>query len=228
MDRHPMHASPVNPIPPVVLALAGVMALVEIAFSLGARGLAGGPEAIGWRIAAIERFAFSGEILDWMLRTGQWPLQHVARGLTYPFVNGAFTSTLFAIVMLLALGKMVAEALGQARTLAIFAGAGLGGALVYAAALDTATPLYGGFPPVYGLIGAFTYLAWVRLGRMGEAQIRAFSLIGVLLGIQLVFGLLFGGGPWWVAEVGGFLCGFALTVVLVPGGAARLLERIRR
>ncbi|SLN14833.1 Rhomboid family protein [Roseivivax jejudonensis] len=224
---HDHNASPVNPIPPVVLILFAVMAVAELAFSLGARGLAGGPGAIGWRVAMIERFAFSGEILEWMVQTRQAPLQHVVRILSYPFVNGAFTATLFACVMLLALGKMVAETMGQARTLAVFAGASIGGALIYTAA-GASAPLYGGFTPVYGLIGAFTYLLWVRLGRMGEAQIRAFSLIGVLLGLQLVFGLLFGSSPHWVAEVGGFVTGFALTVALVPGGAARILARIRR
>lgn len=221
------NASPVNPIPPAVLALFAVMAVAEVIFSLGSRGLAGGPEAIGWRVAAIERFAFSGEILGWMAQTRSFPPEHVMRFVTYPFVNGAFTSTLFACVMLLALGKMVAEALGQGRTLGIFFGSAAGGALIYAA-LGIGTPLYGGFPPVYGLVGAFTYLAWIRAKRLGEAQLRAFSLIGVLLGLQLVFGLLFGGGPWWVAEVGGFACGFGLTMLMVPGGTRRLIARIRR
>ena len=33
-----------------------------------------------------------------------------------------------------------------------------------------------------------------RLAAKGANQYRAFSLIGLLLGIQLLFGLLFGGG----------------------------------
>ncbi|SFD89332.1 rhomboid family intramembrane serine protease [Roseivivax sediminis] len=225
---HDHNASPVNPLPPVVLALFAILAVAELAFSLGARGLMGGPGAIGWRVAMIERFAYAPEILDWMVRTRQLPPEHLARIVTYPFVNGAFTATLFAGVMLLALGKMVAEAIGQPRTLAVFLGAAIGGALIYTAVLPGGPALYGSFPPVYGLIGAFTYLLWVRLGQAGEAQIRAFTLIGVLLGIQLVFGLLFGGGPFWVAEIGGFLSGFGLAVLLVPGGARRLLHRIRR
>ncbi|ETW11835.1 peptidase S54-like protein [Roseivivax marinus] len=224
--QHPHNASPVNPVPPVVLGLFGVMALVEAAVSLGARGLVGGPQAIGWRVQLIERFAFSGEIVGWMTRTGQYPPEHVVRIVTYPFINGAFSQTLFACVMLLALGKMVAETLGQAKTLAIFFGSAAGGAVLFGAV--SGQPLYGGFPPVYGLIGAFTYLLYVRLGQTGEGQLRAFSLIGILMGLQLVFGLFFGVGPWWIAEIAGFACGFALTMLLVPGGATRLLARIRR
>ncbi|WP_459034874.1 rhomboid family intramembrane serine protease [Roseivivax sp. CAU 1761] len=225
---HDHNASPLNPLPPVLLALTAALLLPEIAFSLGARGLLGGPDAVGWRIRAMERVAVSGEILDWMIANRQAPWQHVGRLVAYPFVHGAFTQTLFAGVMLLALGKMVAEALGQARMLAVFFGAAILGGLVYGLALDAAMPLYGAFPAVYGLIGAFTYLLWMRLGQMGEAQIRAFSLIGVLLGLQLVFGLLFGGGLWWIAELAGFAAGFALTVLLVPGGTQRLIHRLRQ
>ena len=46
---HPDDQSPVNPLPPVVVALFLVIAGVEVAFSLGARGIVGGPEAVGWR-----------------------------------------------------------------------------------------------------------------------------------------------------------------------------------
>ncbi|ETX30943.1 rhomboid family intramembrane serine protease [Roseivivax isoporae] len=222
------NANPVNPLPPAVWALFGIMLVAEVAFSLGARGLIGGPQAVGWRIAAVERFAFSGEILDWMVQTRTFPLEHVQRFFTYSFVHPAFTSTLFACVMLLALGKMVAEAIGQARVVAIYFLSAIGGALAYGLVLDDPRPLIGAFPAVYGLIGAFTYLLYVRLGQMGEAQIRAFTLIGMLLGLQLVFGLFFNAGLYWVAEVAGFACGFAMTVVLVPGGTRRLIARLRR
>ena len=225
---HPDDTSPLNPLPPVVAALALVILGIEVVFSLGARGLVGGADAVGWRLAAMQRFAFSGEVVDWMIDTGQYPLQHIIRFVTYPFVHASFTHALFAAVMLLALGKMVGEVIGSLRTLVIFVVSGIGGALCYALFLDAGTPLLGAFPPVYGLIGAFTYLLWLRLGMMGASQIRAFSLIGVLLGIQLVFGLLFGASDDWVADLGGFATGFVLIVFLVPGGWARILRRLRQ
>ncbi|MHA6326721.1 rhomboid family intramembrane serine protease [Roseivivax sp. CAU 1753] len=220
------NASPFNAIPPVTTALVIVMFAVEVLFSLGARGIIGGPGAVGWRIQGIETYAFSGDILAWMVETGRFPPEHLMRLFTYPFVHGTFTSALFACVMMLALGKIVGEALGPVRMLAIFVVTAVAGALVFGLFVGR-VPLYGAFPSIYGLIGAFTYLLWLRLGQMGEAQIRAFSLIGVLLGLQLVFGLLFGGGPYWIAEVTGFVAGFALSVVLVPGGFGRLVARLR-
>ena len=83
-------------------------------------------------------------------------------------------------------------------------------------------------PHHQGLIGGFTYLLWLRLGQLGAQQVRAFSLIGMLLGVQLVFGLIFGGSLDWVADLAGFVTGFLLSIVLVPGGWARLLARLRR
>jgi len=63
---------------------------------------------------------------------------------------------------------------------------------------------------------------------VGQNQYRAFSLIGFLLAIQLVFGLLFGGGNDWVAELGGFVTGLILSIPLSPHGTRRLLEALRR
>ncbi|APZ51946.1 rhomboid family intramembrane serine protease [Salipiger abyssi] len=225
---HPHNEPPLNPMPPVVMALFIVIVGVEAVFSLGSYGIVGGPAAVGWRLDAMERFAFLAPVLQWMLQTGQFPAEHVIRLFSYPFVHGNFTHALFAGVMLLAMGKMVAEALGSLRTAVLFFASTLGGALAYGLLLDTRVPLIGAFPPVYGLIGAFTYLLWLRLGQMGAQQIRAFSLIGMLLAIQLLFGLIFGGSQDWVADLGGFATGFLLATVLIPGGWARLLARFRR
>lgn len=223
-----MNESPVNPLPPVVVALFLVMAGVELVLNLGARGLVGGPEAVGWRIATIQRYAFSGEILDWMIETGRWLPEHLVRFLSYSFVHASFSHALFGFVILLAMGKIVGEALGSLGVVVIFFGSAIGGALAYGLLLEDTRPLMGGFPANYGLIGGFTYLLWLRLGQLGEQQIRAFSLIGILLLVQLIFGVFFGGTNDWAADLAGFVTGFALCVLLVPGSLAALLARIRR
>lgn len=224
----PHNESPVNPLPPVVVALFLVMAGAEVAFALGARGILGGPGGVGWRLAAIERYAFSGEILNWMLATGQFPLENLMRFVTYPFIHAGFTHAMIGCVMVLALGKMVGEVMGNVATLAIFVASSVGGALAFGLILNSPVPLIGAFPAIYGLIGAFTYLLWVRLGQMGSQQIRAFSLIGMLLGLQLLFGLIFGSNNDWVADLGGFFVGFAMSLFLVPGGWRKILSLVRR
>ncbi len=219
--------SAVNPLPPVVAALFVVIVGIEIVFQLGTRNLIGGPGAVGWRLAAIQTYAFSGDIFDWMLANNHWPLSHLMRFVTYPFVHGSFSHALFVGVMLLAMGKMVAEVFGQIATLAIFVVSGIGGALAYALFLNDPVPLIGGFPPVYGLIGAFTFLLARSLASVGANQARAFSLIAVLMGIQLLFGLFFQIQNDWVADLAGFVTGFVLSFFVSPGGWARIRGRIR-
>jgi rhomboid protease GluP len=219
--------SPVNPLPRAVIALFAAIMGIEVMFTLGAQGIIGGPAAIGWRLGAIQGHAFSAEIFQWMLTNGRWPGEHLARFVTYPFVHASFTHALFAAVMVLALGKFVGEVFRGWAVLAVFFGASIGGALVYGLLAGSQMPLIGAFPGVYGLIGGFTYLLWLRLGQEGGPQIRAFTLIAFLMGIQLVFGILFGGGRDWIADLAGFVFGFGLSFAVSPGGFARLRGHLR-
>lgn len=227
-QRAPEIISPVNPLPPVVVALFLMIAGIEATLSLAARGIIGGPAGIGWRLEAIQNYAFSGPIFDWMLANGLWPAEHMIRFVSYLFVHASFTHAVFVCVMLLALGKMVGEVFSAFSTLAVFVVSGAVGAAGYGGLMNDDVPLIGGFPGVYGLIGAFTYLLWLRLGELGAQQVRAFSLIGVLMGLQLVFGLLFGSQNDWVADVIGFITGFAMSFVVSPGGWARLRQKLHR
>ncbi|MDW3117873.1 rhomboid family intramembrane serine protease [Roseovarius pacificus] len=223
----PQTDSPVNPIPPVVIALFLAIIVIEAVFSLGTRGMIGGPEAVGWRQGAIQDYGFNAEIFGWMLQNGVWPLEHVKRFITYVFVHGSFTHALFAGVMLLALGKFVGEVFSQWATLLLFVTSAIAGAVVFGLVAPERPWLIGAFPGVYGLIGGFTYLLWLRLGQMGENQARAFSLIGILMVLQLIFGLLFGSNSTWLADVSGFGFGFLLSFFLAPGGWAKIRARIR-
>ncbi len=222
------NAPPLNPLPPVVWLLAVPTLLIEIGFGLGSRGLVGGPQAVGWRLEAVERFAFLNTVFDWMLENRLFPGEHLLRFVTYPFVHGSFTHALFVVVFILALGKMVGEIYRPWAVLAVFFGAAIVGAAVYGLVLDDPLPLIGGYPPVYGLIGAFTFLLWVNLAAKGANKLRAFTLIGFLLATQLLFSLLFGGNSQWLADVAGFVTGFALSFVVSPGGWQRAMHQLRR
>lgn len=217
----------VNPLPPVVVVLFALIVGVELLFILGAQGLIGGPRAIGWRLGAVQTYAFSAEIFQWMLANNRWPLEHLSRFVTYPFVHGNFTHAVFAGAMVLALGKFVGEVFRGWAILAVYFGASIGGAIVFGLLTGSSVPLIGSFPGVYGLIGGFTYLLWLRLGQEGGPQLRAFTLIAFLMGIQLVFGILFGGSLDWIADLSGFVFGFGLSFVVSPGGFARLRGKLR-
>ena len=223
------NAAPLNPLPWVVWALALPLIAMEVVLSLGEAGVVGGPEAIGWRLQAVERFGLFPELLKYQWVNGGNPVEELPRLVSYVTVHASFTNALFAVVMVLALGKMVGEVFRWWGVLAVFLGSALVGGAAYGLLVPgLRTQLIGAYPGVYGLIGAFTFLIWTKLALVGANRLRAFSLIGMLLAVQLVFGLLFGGGWDWVAEVAGFVAGFGLSFVVGPGGPAHLLAAIRQ
>lgn len=223
-----LNAPPLNPLPAVVWLLALPIIAMEVVLGLGARGLVGGAQGVGWRIDAIQRFAFSPDLMRDMITTGQYPLAGLARLITYSLVHGNFTHTAFVVVILLALGKMVGEVFRWWAVMAVFFGSAAVGAVVYAMIPDAQMALIGGYPAVYGLIGAFTFLLWVNLAAVGANKFRAFTMIGFLLATQLVFGVIFGGGWDWVADIAGFATGFFLSFVVSPGGWARVRGKMRQ
>jgi len=50
----------------------------------------------------------------------------------------------------------------------------------------------------------------------------------MLLGIQILFAFLQGDWGSVVSDLSGFVTGFALSFVLIPGGWALLLQRLRK
>ncbi len=222
------NAPPLNPLPPVVWLLALPMILLEAVFSLGDGGVVGGPEAIGWRTAAIETYGLWPDYWRQQAGLGAFDAELLLRFFSYPFLHYTLTQAVFAIVILLAMGKFVGEIFRWWALAAVFFGASLVGGLVYVSIPAIQQPLFGAYPAVYGLIGAFTFLLWVRLAGTGVNQFRAFSMIGFLLFVQLLFGVLFGGGWEWVADLSGFAAGFFLSFVVSPGGFGRVRMRIRQ
>lgn len=228
MDQDPQ-AAPLNPLPLIVWVLALPLIAMEVVLTLAERGLVGGAGGVGWRLQAVERFGAFPELLKHQWQTGGYPLEELHRLVSHSLVHGSFTNTLFAVVMLLALGKMVGEVFRWWGVVVVVLGSAAVGALAYGLLVPgIRSPLIGAFPAVYGLIGAFTFLIFTNLARVGANKYRAFSLIGFLLAVQFVFGVLFGGGWTWVAEVAGFAAGFLLSFVVSPGGFRRVLDQIRQ
>lgn len=218
---------PVNPLPPVAIALALLVFGVELIFSAGETGFVGGPGAVGWRLNALNDFGFTTLVWDFIVERGDYSLDLLRRFVTYPFVSGSFTSALFGGALILALGKFVGEIFGNVPTLIVFVVATVFGAFAFGLLVGGQYPLYGAFTPVYGLIGAYTYVIFTRLGSVGGNQLQAFRLIAVLLAIQLVFGLIFGDNKMWVAELAGFIAGFCVSILAAPGGWSAFLARMR-
>lgn len=221
-------APPINPLPGVVWLLILAIAGIEAALWLGTQGLIGGAQAVGWRLEAITRFAFSGAVQEVMLENRHFPRQGLIRYGAFSFVHGGPVHAFFVIVLLAALGKYVGEPFGPWRLLAVLVPATMGGAVVFGLVLGghEMAWLFGGMPMVFALVGAATWWRWQAAGDTA-ARWQAFGLIGSLLLIRLAFGLLGESGHGWIADLAAFGLGFALSVVFGPGGWARLRVALR-
>jgi len=216
--------SPFQRLPPLAVGLASLILAIEAAFQLGARGLLGGPGAVGWRIEAMTLFGLSSPLLRQAAEIRTLDAGALLRLGTYPFIHLGATHAVFGAVLTLALGKAVSERFSAGAMTGILVAGAFGGALSYVLFFDGRTLLVGIYPAVYGMIGAYTWSLWME--REGRGRIMAFRLIGVLLVLQLIVRLTIGGGPEWIADLGGFAAGFAASFVLAPDGGARL-RRLR-
>lgn len=219
---------PFNPLPWVVWVLALPMVALEAAFSAAEAGLIGGAQGIGWRVAALEQYAVWPAYWRQQWQAGAFDGELLLRFASFPFLHINPSHAVFAIVILLAMGKFVGDVFRPLSVAAIYLVSGALGAVVFASTPSIDVPLMGAYPGDYGLIGAFTYVLWIGGAGTGLRQYRAFSMIGFLLAVQLLFGLLFGGGPEWVADLTAFVAGFAMSFALAPGGFARLREMMRQ
>lgn len=222
-------ASPVNSVPPLIVALVVVIGVIELAFQAGHAGLVGGAKAVGWRAEAQIGYGFAGLLLDRMWLTGAFDLDAIKRVATYSFIHISAMHAVFACVMLLAMGKFVGERVSSAALVVVLLTAMLAGAISYAIFTDTKVVLIGAYPMVYGLLGAFTCILFVAYEAAGENRIKAFQLIAFLLAFRLVFSLI-GAEPGmdWIAELFAFAVCFVLSFALIPGGRARVSEIMAR
>jgi membrane associated rhomboid family serine protease len=114
--------------------------------------------------------------------------------------------------------------------LAIFLGSAIVGAVLYSVILDETTLLIGGYPGVYGLIGAFTWILFTDMRNTGQNGLAAFRLIAFFMLIQLIYKIFFDTSNQWLAELMAFFTGFALSFVLAPDARRRLggfIDRMR-
>lgn len=224
------NASPLNPLPAVVWLLILAVLGVEALLSAASHGLVGGPEGLGWRVHAIERFAFSSAIQQWMLDNMRMPAMYAMRYLTFGFVHANPMHAVFGAVLLAALGKMVAERFGSLRFLGLVLVVPVLAAFLFGlvTARDQLGFLFGALPMAFALVGAVTWLRWQDAAGDRDKQRRAFALIGVLVAARLGFALFAETGPAWIAELAAFALGFgASALFLGPGSWQRLRARIR-
>ena len=196
---------------PVLLVIAGLCALFELAFTLTDAGAVGLPRL---RNSAIVHAAFwPGLLADW---TPLFPGQRITMLVSYAFVHGGFLHMAFNMLILLHLGREAVARLGTGGFLLLFALSSAGGGLVYALMGDGETPMLGASGVVFGLFGATMWWDIQRRRAAGATLEPVLRLAGGLVLMNALLWVLVSGMLAWQAHLGGFVAGMALAAAVTP------------
>jgi len=199
-----------TPVPIHLWLLVGVMAAIELVLSGADLGWFGAPD---WRLIAIEYGAF------WQpIATGAEPPLFAAQPytmfLSHAFLHGGMFHFVMNGVILLALGKYVAERAGPWPMLGLFFVSAVAGGLGFALLAHTANPMIGASGAVFGFLGLWQYWeAQARRARGLTLRPVISTLVGLVV-INLVLLVALRGGLAWQAHLGGFVAGVALGPVM--------------
>ena len=217
-----------NPMPPVVLALFGIIVGTELLFTFAENGILGATDYSRWRYDAIESYGINTALLGWMVENNKYPVEHLARFVSFSFLHSSIINTAIACALFLAMGKMVGTAFSSAAVLVFFFVPAAVGALFYSLAIPRGEWLFGSFTAIYGLIGAYTFMIWISLRVQNAPQGQAFYLIALLMAVQLGFGMILGDNDSWIADLSAFVTGFVLSFFFAPGGLSGVLTMFRK
>ena len=156
------HQNVINPLPWSVSALVLLMIVPEV-YILGADLRLWGSATA--RFDLLRAFALFPEALGFALRTGYYDPSLVMRLFSFSFVHGHWLSALVSVALVLAMGKFVAQVLGNITMLLIFFATSFLGALIYSLVAGAPQLLFGGTVGFYGLIGAFTLVQFIDAKR---------------------------------------------------------------
>ena len=194
---------------PVVLAIAGLCAGLEIVFTLA--DLAGYSDI---RRAAIIYGAFWPQLLgDWQ---PVFPGQRVSMFLSYALLHGSFLHMLFNMLILLHLGRETVMRLGQAGFVLVFALCAIGGGAGFALLNGGSAPMLGASGAVFGLFGTSVFWELQVRRAHGASFEPVLRLVLGLVVMNVVLFFLVGGMLAWQAHLGGFVTGFILAWLVTP------------
>lgn len=196
---------------PIVLAIAGLCALLEIAFTLGDTSLIDMP---GLRQTAVVFGAFWPRLLqDWQ---PVFPGQPATMFVTYAFLHAGFMHMLFNMLILLHLGREAVGRLGQAGFALAFLLCAAGGAGTFYLLGSGGTPMLGASGAVFGFFGTSVYWDIQARRARGLPLGQPLRMVLGLVLMNLLLVPLVGGMLAWQAHLGGFVTGLALAAVVTP------------
>ena len=194
-----------GPMPRALLALAVVIALIEIVLSLADAGVV-------FDHTLRSRVLIAGAFWASLLH-GDTPLyaaQPVTMFLSHAFLHGSLLHMAMNVTILLALGRFTADHYGARVVLPVFALGAIGGGAVYGLIADGALPMVGASGAVFAFLGLWIAWDWRRHRQAGTSTGPVLRRVGVLVLINVVTMIGLKGMLAWEAHLGGFLVGLAV------------------
>lgn len=190
--------------------LVGAMALIELVLSGADQGWFGSPD---WREIAFEYGAFWRPLLSGQA-SPLYPAQPYLMFITYAFLHGSPTHFLLNGVVILALGKFIADRVGPWPVILLFFVSALAGGLVFGLMARTQAPMIGASGAAFGFIGFWQYWEVKALRARGRTLRPVLSLLAGLVVVNVVLDVALGGALAWQAHLGGFIAGVAMAPVM--------------
>ena len=172
----------------------GIIAFTAAIFLIGALS----PEAERWLFVNLAQFNI-------LVKAGEW-----WRVFSAALLHASIMHILFNMYALYLFGPRLEQQVGSPAFAALYlAAAGAGGAAAYGLLGTTSTtPLVGASGAIFGLFGAWIFVAWRMRNTPGGRSM--FTNLMVLLGINLALPL-FIPNIAWEAHLGGLVAGFAIA-----------------
>lgn len=201
--KHPKE--PIINLPPATKILVGIFLSVHLADTILLNSIQ--------QYWLFNHFGFVPIYYSGALMQGHIMWEQFAGPLTYMFLHGGWLHVIMNSVMTMAFGAGVERWLGSTRMLKFFFFCSLISLTVHFALnpFSDATVI-GASGGINGLFAAVIVMLY-RDGKLGYSKYGVFPVIGLWVGITILFGML--GGPGmgniaWAAHLGGFLGGFIL------------------
>ena len=204
-------------IPRGVLALAVLVGSIEVLFSLGEMGLGLAVNETSWRAMAVHNYGVWLPLFDMDPAADESVLRSLVRLITYPFIDYSFVATLFGVVFILAMGKFISNFLNQVQVVMIFFLSTIVGGLGFGLFYSGTLPLIGSSPGFFGFFGGVFTVALLPIDTGITNRRALISMPLLLLGLQIVLGILAGGLSIWIADLAGFIAGSVGTLVIMFG-----------
>ncbi len=210
-------------VPVLLWLLVGGMVAIELLLALGDRGWLGSFE---WRRTAFVYGAFWQPLVTGTARP-VFEGQAATMFLSHAFLHGGLAHLALNTVILLALGKFVAEHAGPWPMLLLFVVSAIAGGAGFALLADARAPMVGASGAVFGFIGLWQFWETLARRRHGMPLKPVLTMLLGLAAINVALAFVLDGGLAWEAHLGGFLCGVAVGPLMTVL-ARRRLTRLGR